>query len=201
MLWGSYGEVGNNAMILKSENSCLLIIDIQEKLLAEVSEADAVIHNADLLMHSAARLGVPVLVSEQYPKGLGPTVQPLAGRIPREGMEGTLEGGIVTKTSFSCVGEPEYMELLNDLGRDQLVIAGIEAHVCVLQTALDLRDKGHKCFVVADAVSSRTPQNRVLALERMNANGCEIVTTEMVLFEWLRDAGHSAFKELSKLVR
>jgi len=80
------------------------------------------------------------------------------------------------------------------------VITGIEAHVCVLQTALQLNDKGYHCFVVADAVASRTPQNHVLALERMSNNGCEIVTTEMVLFEWLRQAGTDEFKELSKLV-
>ena len=186
-------------MLIRVERSCLLVIDIQEKLLAAMHDGDAVTRNAGILMRAAGRLDVPVLASEQYPQGLGPTVDAVAEHFPPGA--GSPSSPPVSKVTFSCAADQDYRDRLLPLKRKHAVIVGIEAHVCVLQTALELTDAGYRCFVVADAVASRTPRNHVLALERMNANGCEIVTTEMVLFEWLRAAGTDEFKELSKLVR
>ncbi len=182
-------------MLIRVERSCLLVIDIQEKLLGAMHDGDVVTRNAGILLQAAARMNVPVLASEQYPQGLGPTVDAVAEHFP------DASGPPASKLAFSCATDQDYMDRLLPLKRKHAVIIGIEAHVCVLQTALELHDEGYRCFVVADAVASRTPQNYVLALERLNASGCEIVTTEMVLFEWLRAAGTDEFKELSKLVK
>ena len=143
----------------------------------------------------AGRFEVPVVASEQYPQGLGPTVAAVAEYFP------DASSSPVSKLAFSCAADQGYMDRLLPLKRKHAVIMGIEAHVCVLQTALELIDEGYFCFVVADAVSSRTPRDLMLALERMKANGCEIVTTEMVLFEWLRAVETYESKELCKLVR
>lgn len=180
-------------MLLNPQESCLLVIDIQDKLLTAMDDQEGVLANTSILMRGASRLDVPILVSEQYPKGLGPTNGDLAAL--------TSAGDVVEKLSFSCAGEPAYMARLRGLGRRQLVLTGIEAHVCVLQSAFDFASQGFKCFVAADAVSSRLRENRDLALARMRDNDCQIVSTEMVLFEWLKAAGTEEFRELSKLVR
>ena len=182
-------------MLIRVKHSCLLVVDIQEKLLGAMHDGDVVIHNVGILLQAAGRLEVPVVASEQYPQGLGPTVAAVAEYFP------DASSSPVSKLAFSCAADQGYMDRLLPLKRKHAVIVGIEAHVCVLQTALELTDEGYLCFVVADAVSSRTPEDLMLALERMKANGCEIVTTEMVLFEWLRAAGTEEFREFSKLVR
>jgi len=182
-------------MLIRVEHSCLLVVDIQEKLLGAMHDGSVIIRNAGILLQAAERLEVPVVASEQYPQGLGPTVDAVAEYFP------DASGPPVSKLAFSCAADQGYMNRLLPLKRKHVVIMGIEAHVCVLQTALELTDEGYLCFVVADAVSSRAPGDLMLALERMKANGCEIMTTEMVLFEWLRAAGTDEFKELSKLVR
>jgi len=182
-------------MLIKVKHSCLLVVDIQEKLLGAMHDGDVVIHNVGILLQAAGRLEVPVVASEQYPQGLGPTVAAVAKYFP------DASSSPVSKLAFSCAADQGYMDRLLPLKRKHAVIMGIEAHVCVLQTALELIDEGYFCFVVADAVSSRTPRDLMLALERMKANGCEIVTTEMVLFEWLRAVETDESKELCKLVR
>lgn len=180
-------------MLIERLRSCLLVIDVQERLLPAMAEGGNVVANAAVLIKAANRLGVPVLLSEQYPKGLGPTVAALSALVP--------EGPAVAKTEFSCAAAPGYLDRLRATGRDQLVLAGIEAHVCVLQTALQFRSLGYAVFVVADAVSSRKPESVGLALARMREAGAVPVTTEMVLFEWLGRAGTAEFKELSALIR
>lgn len=180
-------------MLLDRAKSCLLVIDIQEKLMTAMSAGTQVVANTGILLKAAERLGIPVLFSEQYPKGLGPTVPALAAY--------AANAGPVTKTEFSCAAAPGYVERLRAAGREQLVLTGIEAHVCVLQTALGMKDPGFPVFVVADAVSSRKPESAALALERMRAAGVTVVTTEMVLFEWLSRAGTPEFKELSALIK
>ncbi|MFZ0692965.1 MAG: hydrolase [Alphaproteobacteria bacterium] len=180
-------------MLLKRERSCLLVIDVQERLMTAMNEGARLIANTALLVKAARRLGVPVLVSEQYPKGLGPTLPELSALAPGE--------SVVTKMEFSCTEAPGYRDRLKATGRDQAVLAGIEAHVCVLQTALGLRTLGYPVFVVADAVASRRPASVALALDRMREAGCSIVTAEMVVFEWLGRAGTPEFKELSALVK
>jgi len=179
-------------MLMKAEQSALLIIDVQQVLAPAMHGIGPVIDNAAILMQAAGRLSIPVLTSEQYPKGLGPTVRELAGLAGAETVE---------KLSFSCFGDDVWRARFSELGRPQAVIAGIEAHVCVLQTAMDLLEGCSAVFIVRDATTSRTPENHAAAMDRLAAAGAEIVTTEMVLFEWLGRAGTDEFKELSKLIK
>jgi nicotinamidase-related amidase len=179
-----------SAMLIEREKSCLLVVDVQEKLAPAVTDPAAVIGNSAVLLRAAARLGIPVVVSEQYPQGLGPT---LAALVP--------ESARVGKLSFSCAADPGLQERIKATSRSVLVICGMEAHVCVLQSALGFQAAGYRAVVVADAVSSRAPANRDAALQRLRENAVEVVTTEMVVFEWLGQAGTPEFKELSKLIR
>jgi nicotinamidase-related amidase len=180
-------------MLMDADLSCLLVVDVQTRLAPAIIAHDKVIANTAVLMKAAARLQVPMLVSEQYPRGLGPTVPELA--------ELAEAGAIVEKVHFSCLADQTYAERFRGLGRGQAVVAGIEAHVCVLQTCVELIEGGYRVCVVADAVSSRTPDNAALALERLRAAGAVVVSTEMVVFEWLRRAGTPEFKELSALIK
>ena len=150
-------------------------------------ERDAVLRNTALLLEAATRLSVPVMLTEQYPKGLGPTVPDLAAKLPPGATR-------IEKTAFSACGALP-------LSRPQVVLAGMEAHVCVLQTALELAAAGREVFVVGDAVCSRTPANYANALDRLRASGVVLTNTESVVFEWLRDAAHEHFRALSKLIR
>jgi nicotinamidase-related amidase len=180
-------------MLIDRDQSLLLVVDIQERLAPAMDRPDEVVRNAATLMKAAAEVAVPTVVSEQYPKGLGPTVPELAGL--------ATAGNVYDKLEFSCHRNAGLAERLDKDARDQIVIAGMEAHVCVLQTALDLAEAGKSVFVVADAVGSRRPESRDIALRRMEAAGITAVTTEMVVFEWLRTAAAPAFKPLSKLIR
>jgi nicotinamidase-related amidase len=180
-------------MLIDATSSCLLIVDVQAKLLPKMAAREEVVANAAVLLKAARRIAVPVLVSEQYTRGLGATVPELRDLLP--------ENAIVEKMSFSCLGEPAFCTQLDRLQRRQAVVAGIEAHVCVLQTVEGLLEQGIQTFVVADAVSSRAPADCAAALGRLARSGAEIVTTEMVVFEWLARAGTPEFKELSALIK
>ncbi|MEQ8709913.1 MAG: hydrolase [Rhodospirillales bacterium] len=180
-------------MLLQRDESVLLVIDIQQRLLPTMDDPETVVRHSEMLLRAASELAVPVMVSEQYPKGLGPTVSPL-----RELAAG---GRIFEKMAFSCTGETEILRHLKSLGRRQLVLCGIEAHVCVLQTALGLRQEGYDVFVAEDATSSRSQINLAAGRRRMAANNIEMVSTEMVIFEWLQVAGTAEFKTLSKLIK
>lgn len=180
-------------MLIERDKSCLLVVDIQEKLAPAVADPAAVIRNSAILMKAAVRLGVPTILSEQYPQGLGPTVPELRELAPNSAR--------LSKISFSCAGDPGLSERVRQTGKSQLVICGMETHVCVLQTALGYSSHRYGTFVVADAVSSRAPANREMGLRRMAENGIELVTTEMVVFEWLAKAGTAEFKELSRLIK
>lgn len=183
-------------MLARAEDSVLLLIDVQERLAAEMPQAarEAVIRNGRILLTAAARLGVPVLATEQYPKGLGPTVCELLQTLPPETVR-------VEKTCFSCLGAEPFAQALEGTGRRQAILAGMEAHVCVLQSALELSAAGRQVFVVEDACSSRNPHNHANAMARLRAAGVLVTNTESVLFEWLRDARHEQFKTISALVR
>ncbi len=176
-------------MLIERERSSLLVIDIQERLLPHIHEGQAVLDHAVWLVKVAQRLGVPVMVSEQYPKGIGPSVAVLRGQ--------TFPENVAEKLHFSCVAA-KCLERLPGAERPQVVVAGTESHVCVLQTVLDLRAQGKEVFVVADAVGSRKPSDKELALARMRANGIEVVSREMVAFEWLRQAGTEEFRAISR---
>lgn len=180
-------------MKISVEQSALLIVDVQKKLVGAMHEPETTIANCARLGQAAAALGVPTLMSEQYPKGLGETVDALAD------LAGT--GGPVRKVHFSCLADDEYRERFAALARRQAIIVGIEAHVCVLQTALDLLETGCVPFVVADGVTSRDPANKALGLDRLRANGVEVVCAEMVMFEWLQTSQNPAFKAVSKLLK
>jgi nicotinamidase-related amidase len=180
-------------MLIRADRSCLLIIDVQGRLLPAMTDAETVTANMQILLKAAEVIGVPVLASEQYPKGLGRTVAEVAPLLP--------SGAVVEKVRFSCLGDAAWARRFQDLGRSQAVLAGLEAHVCVLQTAEHLLELREDVFVVADAVSSRTPANRRAALDRLAAAGARIVSTEMVVFEWLERAGTREFKEVSAFVK
>jgi nicotinamidase-related amidase len=173
--------------MVRAADSALVVIDIQERLAAAMSARESVVRATGVLLEAAGRLGIPVMLTEQYPKGLGPTAAEVLGKLP----DGSIR---VEKTCFSASSS-----LM--LTRPQVVLAGMEAHVCVLQTALELAAGGLEVFVAADAVCSRTEFNCSNALARMQSVGVVITNTESVLFEWLRDAAHEHFRALSKLIR
>lgn len=177
-------------MLMDSTRSVLLLVDVQERLVPAVVGHQQVVANCAWLARLAGDLGVPVLASEQYPAGLGATVPALAAHLDAS--------ALMEKVHFSCVSEGACRERMDDLGRDHVVVAGMEAHVCVLQTALELMDSGRHVFVVADAVSSRREHSVELALARMRQAGVWVVNREMVAFEWLRRAGTDAFRAVSK---
>jgi nicotinamidase-related amidase len=183
-------------MLLRAERSFLAVVDVQERLAPAMTAPEPAIARCEILMRAAARLGVPMLVSEQYPKGLGRTVPALAAL--------AAAGDIVEKIHFSCADEKAWdvrLEAFDAGGRDQAVICGMEAHVCVLQTALGLHEQGYRVAVVADAIASRRKEDAGLALARMSQAGLTIVSSEMVVFEWLRRAGTLEFKDLSALIK
>jgi nicotinamidase-related amidase len=173
-------------VLLTAAGAVLLLVDFQQRLVPAIHDSATVVARAVRLAEAAHLLGVPVCATEQYPAGLGPTVAELASH-PQN---------VVAKTRFSGAADPM---LLPPTTRE-VVVAGVEAHVCVLQTVADLLGE-HRVVVVADAVGSRDPANRDAALERMRAHGAEVVTSEMVLFEWLRDSTHPRFREVQKLLR
>lgn len=186
-------------MLLSAQRSILVVVDEQERLLPAIHDSERVVRNTGILLDAAAALGVPVLVSEQYPRGLGGTVPAVRERLA---VRALADVAVVEKMHFSCAEEPAFLERLAAFGRSQIVLVGTEAHVCVLQTALGLVDKGFGGVVlVADAVSSRTPANAERAIARMERAGAEIVTTEMVVFEWLHRAGTPEFKSVSALIK
>ena len=177
-------------MLLNKDESILLLIDVQEKLTPHVLDSADLIARCDWLLKLAQRLEVPILASEQYPKGLGPTIPQLISYFPK--------GDAVEKIHFSCMEEPNYTQRLRQSNRNQLVLIGIEAHVCVMQTALQMKSLDMDVFVVVDAVSSRSPMDLKFGLKRMKQEGIQLVTSEMVFFEWIRQAGTPEFKALSK---
>lgn len=180
-------------MMMSADQSALLVIDVQEKLAPATAEPARVINLCERLMTSANRMNIPILASQHYPKGLGPLVPELAALAP--------EGAIIDKIHFSGVDEPRFFTRFRELGRRQAVICGMEAHVCVMQTAIGLLETGYDVFVVADAVTSRDLANRALALDRLRDLGASIVAFEMVLFEWLARGDTPAFKDLIGLIK
>lgn len=180
-------------MLIDRSQSLLLVVDIQEKLAPAIHEGAAAIANNRRLLAGARRLGIPVMVSEQYVRGLGPTVAEL---LPLPAGTERFE-----KLHFSCTREPGFLERLATTDRRQIIVTGMETHVCVLQTVLGLLEAGYTVFLVEDAASSRTPANRAAAIARMRDAGARIVTTEMVLFEWLQKAGTDDFRALLPLIR
>jgi nicotinamidase-related amidase len=178
--------------IIDKNKTIFALIDIQEKFLPVIYKISDVISNAKILVKSAGILKIPLIITEQYPKGLGKTVNDIE-----------LPAGIdvIEKLHFSCFGNEVFKKKFTETGADSIVLFGIEAHVCLLKTALDALKHNLEVYIVADAVSSRTPENKLLALDRMRQSGVFIVSTEMILFQLLEYSGTDEFKAISKLIK
>lgn len=180
--------------LIDTSSTLLMVIDFQEKLCKAMDPVilDMQLGNVSLLLEAANELGVAVLATEQYPAGLGATLPALREKMPEPPLE---------KTSFSCCGDDAVSARIEALGRKTVVVCGMEAHICVLQTVLDLLGKGHNVQVVSDAVMSRKKKNWRMGLEMASAAGAVVTSAETVLFQLLKRAGTPEFKKLSKLVR
>jgi isochorismate hydrolase len=180
---------------LDRDKAVLAVIDVQEKLCVAMDETvlKSRVKNIGILLESAAELGIPVILTEQYVKGLGATVSELK--------EKAALAPCYEKMAFSCCGSGEFVAALKATGRSQVIITGMETHVCVLQTVIELRDEGLTVHIVKDAVMSRSKQNWETALQTMVLAGAIPTSTESVLFQLLKVAGTDEFKKLSKLVR
>ncbi len=182
-------------MICEQDDSVLVPIDIQEKLCSIMPERvlSRILNNGAKLLHGAQILDIPILCSLQYPQGLGPLHQTLDEVLSTEVQR-------IEKTTFSCYAAPAFREALEAYQRKMVCLWGMEAHICVLQTALDLRQAGYTVFVVVDAICSRKREHYEHSLHRFNGTGIALATTESLLFEWIRDSKHPHFKEFAKLL-
>ena len=176
---------------ITAEHGALLVVDLQEKLLPKIVECDRVVFNSLRLVRGAKLLGLSVHATEQYPKGLGPSMPELVELIPERG----------AKTTFHCCSVPSFLEQLYGLHVRHVTLAGIEAHVCVAQTGLELMKLGFRVQIVADAVGSRSQIDWDFALRRLERAGAVISTTEAVLFEWAERSDRPEFKAISKLIK
>ena len=172
-------------------DTALAVIDVQERLAPAIGGIQRIVWNIRRLIDGAKLLGLPVVATEQYPQGLGHSVPELAGRL----------GEVPAKLAFSGLGCPEIFQGLKDQGIYKLLLTGIEAHVCVQQTALDLLAAGWQVYLAVDAVGSRAELDAQTAIRRMDSCGVTLTTTEAALFEWCREAGTPQFKQISRLVR
>jgi nicotinamidase-related amidase len=183
-------------MRLDRSRTILLIIDVQERLLPVIDDHANVELNIVRLVRGTHLLGIPSVVTEQYVKGLGPTVEPV-----RRALEETSGYHPIEKDCFSAQGSPDFAHQLQSTGRTQVVLCGVETHVCVYQTASDLLAAGYEVSLVADAVSSRTARNREIAIRRRAGDGVRLTTTEMALFEICTRSGTDEFRAISRLVK
>lgn len=182
--------------LCRSGDSLLLVVDMQERLATAVPAEDfnPAASNTVMLLQAAASLAIPVIRTEQYPKGLGKTVAALQPHLPEAAIK-------LDKTGFSCCSAGGFMEALQAMQRRQIIIAGMETHICVLQTAFELQQRGYQVFVAADACCARSRERSSNGIQRLRQAGIAVTHSESVLFEWLRDATHPQFKTLSKLLK
>ncbi len=180
---------------LDAERCALVVIDIQEKLLPPIFNNEALVRNTQLLIQAAKILGLPILMTTQYARGLGDTVGDIAGLIP--------EVAAIDKVEFSCFGKDTFCTAVKSLpgNRNTMLLCGMETHICVTQTALGALDQGYIVHVASDAVGSRSEWNWQVGLERMQNAGAVISSTEMMIYELMRKSGTPAFKELLKYIK
>jgi nicotinamidase-related amidase len=190
---------GTNVKKLNIKNAVLVVIDMQEKLVAAMEGQEALIAQTEKLIKGFAVLGLPLIFTQQYTKGLGETIEPIKNATADE--DGNVNFGYVEKLSYSVTGAPEFNRLLEASGRKQIVVCGIEAHVCVQQSVLDFLEGGYEVFVCADTAASRNKRDKRTALKRMGSAGAVITTMESVLFELIGTAEHPNFKAISKIVK
>jgi len=179
--------------MLTPDNTTLIVIDVQEKLSLVMHEKERFLENLKKLIQGAQILGIPIILTEQNPKGLGPTIPEVAQLLP--------DHQPIAKFSFSCCGDGRFNQQLEGLGRRKVLLAGIETHVCIYQTSMDLISSGYEVQVVADAVASRTAENKQIGLEKVRSEGASLTSTETALFELLKVAEGAKFKEIVKLVK
>lgn len=181
-------------MLIEAQRSRLLLVDFQARLFPAMTPATpGLLARVLLLVRAATLLEIPIVVTRQYPQGLGPLLPELAAVLPEEAMS-------ADKMSFSCCGDEDLAAIFED-ERDQVIIAGVETHVCVLQTAFDLRARGRVPYVLADGCASRSVEHHNQALARLAQDGVRIATIESLLFEWLRGAEHRRFREVARAIR
>jgi isochorismate hydrolase len=179
---------------LDRNQALLLIIDVQEKLMPVIDGHDDLTRNIERMIRGCRILGVPMMVTEQYTKGLGPTIEPVRAALENDYRP-------IEKNCFSAQGNAEFEAALRMTGRNQILVAGIETHVCVYQTVSDLMRAKYEVTLVADALSSRTQENKAIALRRMESDGAKISSTEMALFELTGVSATDEFRAISKLVK
>lgn len=180
-------------MRIIKEDTVLVVVDIQERLFPHIHNNEHVAAKCKTLIEGIKLLNVPTIVTEQYVKGLGKTIPAIA--------ESLGEFEPIEKMAFSCCGEPNFNIRIEERYRENVLLCGIESHVCVLQTAIDLQDAGHRPIVVADAISSRNPEDKALALQRFATEGIRVTSVESILFELCKVSGTEQFKRISKLVK
>ena len=179
--------------MLEIQQCCLTVVDVQGKLAQLMHGRDALFKNIQILVQAAKILEIPILWCQQCPDALGPTVPEIAQFL--EDIEP------INKSAFSCSGDEQFNIKLKKLARNQVLLCGIETHVCIYQTAIDLLRQDFNVYVIADAVSSRTLENKQIALNRIAAEGAKISSTEMILFELLKTAEHPQFRQIAKLIK
>lgn len=180
--------------ILNEKNCLVLIIDIQDKLINASFNKPEIEKNAVIIAKAAQILGIPVLVTEQYPKGLGSTIQPIKDSLGER-------AAYIEKTSFSAIENPAIASTIDKSGKKQIIILGIETHICVSQTVTALISKGYDVTVISDACGSRAEHQHLAGLERIKENKAHTITTEIAIFEWLKSARHVKFKEIQNLIK
>lgn len=180
--------------LLNPKQSVLVIVDIQEKFYPILWEAERLVEKTRTLLEIAGKLDIPVLLSEQYPQGLGPTVAPLLEAMPEQTVR-------MTKTAFGCLEDFEMKKYLSSLQRKQVIVCGIEAHICVNQTVHQLLAAGYEPHLIQDAISSRSEENYHVGIAKMTQSGAIPSCVEMCLFELMTDAAHPLFKPLQSLIR
>lgn len=179
--------------MLKLDETCFILVDVQGNLAQSMDRKEQLFKNLAILIKGMTKLEIPILWMEQIPEKLGPTLTELSELLPHVNP--------ISKSSFSCCGSAPFKEALAKVNRKQVIIAGIETHICVYQTTVDLLNMGYHVEVVSDAVSSRTFENKTIGLERIKNAGANQTSTEMVLFELLQNAKHPKFKEIATLVK
>lgn len=179
--------------MLQIENSCLSIVDVQGKLAQLMHHKEILFANIQILIKAAKILNIPILWCQQVPQALGPTIPEIATLLE--------DNNPIDKATFSCCDNEKFNSELKKLNRNQILLCGIETHVCIYQTAVHLRQAGYEVTVIADAVSSRTQSNKTFALNKIQSMGMDISTTEMALFELLKTAEHPSLRQIAKLVK
>jgi nicotinamidase-related amidase len=177
-------------MLILPDNSLLLVVDVQDKLVPAVCQPEQLIEQTRWLLEIAELLDIPTMASEQYPQGLGHIVTALNDKIAPQ--------NVIEKVHFSCASDPKCLKAIQQQHRNQIILCGMEAHVCILQTAIGLHQQGFDVFVIEDLISSRKEQDKQIALSRLRHLHIQLVSREMVAFEWMEKSGTDAFKAISK---